>query len=135
MQPKKTKYKKHHKPRRLPNQMVRLKLLKPSSHLSLIAMESSYITGRQLEAARQIIRRKLRRKGRLKIPLYPDLPITTKPTAARMGKGKGKVSHWVARVDAGRPIFTLTGILVHEGTPALKSGAAKLPIKLKVRVE
>lgn len=135
MQPKKTKYKKYHKPRRVPNQTTKLSILKPNSYLSLIAMESSYITGRQLEAARQIIRRKLKRKGRLKIPLYPDLPITNKPTAARMGKGKGKVSYWVARVDAGRPVFTLTGILAHEGIPALKSGAAKLPIRLKVRPE
>lgn len=135
MQPKKTKYKKYHKPRRIPSQTTKLPILKPNSYLSLVAMESSYITGRQIEAARQIIRRKLKRKGRLKIPVYPDLPITNKPTAARMGKGKGKVSYWVARIDAGRPVFTLTGILAHEGIPALKSGAGKLPIKLKVRSE
>ena len=135
MQPSKTKYKKYHKPRQVPNQVGKLQSLKPISSLSLIAVESSYITGRQIEAARQIIRRKLKRKGRLRILLYPDLPITNKPTAARMGKGKGKVSYWVARADAGRPVFTLTGILAHEGIPALKSGALKLPIKLKVRSE
>lgn len=135
MQPKKTKYKKNHKPRKIPNQSTKLQSLGSKSYLRLVAIESSHLTGRQLEATRQVIRRKLRRRGRLEIAVYPDLPITNKPTAARMGKGKGKISHWVARIDAGKPVFVLTGISFNEGLPALKSGAAKLPIKLKVYLD
>nr|YP_009672640.1 ribosomal protein L16 [Dictyopteris divaricata]QDB64125.1 ribosomal protein L16 [Dictyopteris divaricata] len=132
MQPLKTKYRKYYKPRQVPKINPKLLTLKPHSHLSLISLESTYVNGRQIEAARQTIRRKIKRRGRLKIMIFPDIGISKKSTSSRMGKGKGKIDHWVGKISAGKTIFQLIGVPVKDGIPALKSGSNKFPIKVKI---
>lgn len=132
IQPKKTKYRKYFKPRKLPKSSTKTQKLKNLNFFALIAMESGFLNGRQLEAARQNIRRKVKREGKLEILVFPDIAISKKASAARMGKGKGKVDHWIASLSAGKTVFLLYGVEEEQGIPALKSGANKLPIKLKI---
>jgi len=131
-QPKKTKYRKYFKPRRLPKNSTKTLKLGEHNCFALVALESGYLNGRQIEAARQNIRRKVKREGMLQILTLPDIAVSHKALAARMGKGKGKVDHWVAAIAAGRALFILYGIEPEQGIPALRSGANKLPMKLKI---
>lgn len=132
IQPKKTKYRKYFKPRRIPKNSTKTQKLKELNYFALIAMESGFLTGKQIEAARQNIRRKVKREGKLEILIFPDIAVSKKASAARMGKGKGKVDHWIATLAAGNTVFLLYGVEEEHGIPALKSGANKLPIKLKI---
>lgn len=132
IQPKKTKYRKYFKPRGLPKSSTKTQKLKELNYFALITMESGFLNGKQIEAARQNIRRKVKREGKLEILVFPDIAISRKASAARMGKGKGKVDHWVAALSAGRTVFLLYGVDAEQGIPALRSGANKLPIKLKI---
>nr|YP_009092613.1 ribosomal protein L16 [Colpomenia peregrina]AIR12176.1 ribosomal protein L16 [Colpomenia peregrina] len=132
IQPKKTKYRKYFKPRRIPKNSTKTQKLKELNYFALIAMESGFLTGKQIEAARQNIRRKVKREGKLEILVFPDIAVSKKASAARMGKGKGKVDHWIATLAAGNTVFLLYGVEAEHGIPALKSGANKLPIKLKI---
>jgi len=102
--------------------------------IGLKAIESGIIRSNQLEAARQAIVRKIKRKGKIWIKIFPDIPITSKPTGVRMGKGKGQVSHWGARVRGGTVLFEICGITYNTAVIALGSGSAKLPIKTKIFV-
>jgi ribosomal protein L16 len=86
-----------------------------------------------IEAARQTIRRKLERQGKLWIHAFPDLPITRKPTELRMGKGKGSVSYWAMRVPAGRMLFEIEGVSKVAAYNAFRSGAHKLPFRVIFR--
>ncbi|CAN0405645.1 unnamed protein product [Ascophyllum nodosum] len=132
LQPKKTKYRKYFKPRTLPKILAKTLKLNELNCFALMPIQSGYINGQQIEAARQNIRRKIKREGKLEIPILTDIPISRKPTAARMGKGKGKVNNWVTSLPAGKPLFLLYGINEEVGLPALKSGANKLPLKIKI---
>lgn len=132
IQPKKTKYRKFFKPRGVPKNSTKTQKLSESNCFALIAMQSGFLNGKQIEAARQNIRRKVKREGKLEILVFPDIAISRKASAARMGKGKGKVDHWVAALSAGMPVFFLYGVEAEQGIPALQSGANKLPIKLKI---
>ena len=100
--------------------------------LGLKATESGIINSRQLEAARQAISRKTKRKAKIWIKIFPDLPITSKPTGVRMGKGKGQFSHWGARVRSGTVLIEICGTNTKVLMEALKTGKAKLPIKTKI---
>lgn len=100
--------------------------------VGLKAVESGIINSRQIEAARQAIVRKIKRKGKIWIKIFPDLPITSKPTGVRMGKGKGQVSHWGARVSGGTVLFEICGVNFNTVLTALKTGGAKLPIRTKI---
>ena len=131
MQPKKTKYRKYFKPRGIPKNSTKIQKLKETNCFALIAMESGFLNGKQLEAARQNIRRKVKREGKLEILIFPDIAASRKASAARMGKGKGKVHNWIAALPAGKIVFLLYGVEAEQGIPALKSGANKLPVKLK----
>ena len=131
-QPKKTKYRKYFKPRKTPKISTRTHKLSELNLFALVSLQSGFLNGKQIEAARQNIRRKVKREGKLEIPILTDLAITKKPSAARMGKGKGKVDHWVVSLSAGKTIFLLYGVEAEQGIPALLSGANKLPIKFKV---
>lgn len=133
LQPKKTKYKKYFKPRLLPRVTTKTQKLNEQNCFAIISLESGYINVRQLEAARQNIRRKIKREGKLEIVPLADKAISNKPTSARMGKGKGKVNYWVAPISAGKPILLLYGIDKEHGFPALKAGANKLPLKIKIQ--
>ncbi|AQX30879.1 MULTISPECIES: 50S ribosomal protein L16 [Bartonella] len=97
----------------------------------LKAIEPERITARQIEAARRAITRYMKRSGRVWIRIFPDLPVTSKPTEVRMGKGKGSVDYWAARVSPGRVMFELDGIPEDVAREALRLGAAKLPVKTR----
>ena len=127
LQPKKTKYKKVQKGK-LSKLNFRSNKLK-FGNIGLKVTKSGTISARQIEAARQSIVRKLNRKGKLWIRIFPTVPITTKPTEVRMGKGKGAFSHWSAKVNAGTIIFEALGIAPNIAITAFKTGGAKLPIK------
>jgi large subunit ribosomal protein L16 len=100
--------------------------------IGLKAAESGIISSKQIESARQAIVRKIKRKGKIWIRIFPDLPITSKPTGIRMGKGKGNVSHWGARVRGGTVLFEICGVNSSAVFSAFKTGGAKLPIKTKI---
>nr|YP_009454546.1 ribosomal protein L16 [Endarachne binghamiae]AUG32977.1 ribosomal protein L16 [Endarachne binghamiae] len=130
--PKKTKYRKYFKPRKIPKNSTKEQKLKELNYFALVAMESGFLNGKQIEAARQNIRRKVKREGKLEILVFPDIAISRKASAARMGKGKGKVDHWIAALTAGKPVFLLYGVDAEQGIPALRSGANKLSMRLKI---
>ena len=95
------------------------------------AMESTWITGRQIEAARQAIVRYMKREGQLWIRIFPDKPITEKPAETRMGSGKGSPEYWVAVVKPGRVLFEIKGVPEEAAREALRLAQHKLPIKTK----
>jgi large subunit ribosomal protein L16 len=98
----------------------------------LKALEPERVTARQIEATRRAITREMKRQGKVWIRVFPDVPVTAKPIEVRMGKGKGSVERWVARVAPGRILFEIDGVPEETARQALALGAAKLPIKTKV---
>lgn len=100
----------------------------------LRAMESGWITNRQIEASRIAMTRYVKRGGKVWIRMYPDKPLTKKPAETRMGSGKGSTENWVAEVRAGRVLFEMTGVTLAIAQEALRRAAAKLPLKSKIVV-
>lgn len=100
--------------------------------LGLKTINSGFISLKQLEAARKAIVRHTKRKNKLWIKITPTLPITSKSTGVRMGKGKGQFSHWSARTKGGTILFEICGSNVNTMILALKSGGKKLPVKTKI---
>ena len=98
----------------------------------LQALEPGWITARQIEAARRVIVREMKRRGKSLIKIFPDKPVTAKPAETRMGKGKGSVDHWVAVVKPGRIMFEVMGVDAEIAKTALAQAAYKLPIKTQV---
>ena len=98
----------------------------------LKAMDPERVTARQIEAARRAITRQMKRAGRVWIRIFPDLPISKKPTEVRMGKGKGSPELWAARVHPGRIMFEIDGVNEETAREALRLGAAKLPIRTRI---
>ena len=129
LQPKRTKFRKAHK--------GRIKgTAKGGTDLNfgaygMKALEPERITARQIEAARRAITRHMKRAGRVWIRVFPDVPVSKKPTEVRMGKGKGKPEYWAARVKPGRILFEVDGVEKSLARAALELGAAKLPIKTR----
>ncbi|WP_306016516.1 50S ribosomal protein L16 [Oceanicaulis sp. MMSF_3324] len=130
LQPKRTKFRKAHKGR-IHGQAKGGFTLNFGSY-GLKAVEPERITARQIEATRRAITRHMKRAGRVWIRVFPDLPVSKKPTEVRMGKGKGSPEYWVAKVKPGRIIFEIDGVPDDVAREALRLGAAKLPIKTKV---
>ncbi|MFN8187736.1 MAG: 50S ribosomal protein L16 [Gaiellales bacterium] len=97
----------------------------------LKALETGWITNRQIEAARIAMTRKIRRGGKVWINIFPDKPVTQKPLETRMGSGKGSPEHWVAVVKRGRVMFELSGVSEPLAQEAMRLAAQKLPIKCK----
>ena len=97
----------------------------------LKAQEPERVTARQIEAARRAITRHMKRAGRVWIRIFPDVPVSSKPTEVRMGKGKGTPEYWVARVKPGKVMFEIDGVPEDVAREALRLGAAKLPIKTR----
>lgn len=97
----------------------------------LMAKEGSYISGRQIEAARIAMTRYMKRGGKVWINIFPHLPITKQPLETRMGKGKGAVEQWVAVVKEGKIMFEVGGVSEETAREALRLAAHKLPIKCK----
>src|SRR6478609_5387698 len=130
LQPKKTKFRKQFKGRikGLSKGGVALNF----GSYGLKAIEPERITARQIEAARRAITRQMKRQGRVWIRIFPDLPVTDKPAEVRMGKGKGAVDYWAARVHPGRIMFEIDGVPDDVAREALRLGAAKLPVRTKI---
>jgi large subunit ribosomal protein L16 len=97
----------------------------------LKALEPERVTARQIEAARRAITRQMKRQGRVWIRVFPDVPVSSKPTEVRMGKGKGAPEYWAARVNPGRILFEIDGVSHEIAEEALRLGAAKLPIRTR----
>jgi len=98
----------------------------------LMAMEPTWITANQIEAARVVINRTMRRGGKVWVKIFPDKPVTQKPAETRMGSGKGSPEYWVAVVKPGRVMFELAGAEEEVARRALQLAAYKLPIKCKI---
>jgi len=94
-------------------------------------MEQAWITGRQIEAARQAVTRYMKREGQIWIRIFPDKPVTKKPAEVRMGKGKGAPEYFVARITPGRILFEADGVPLHIAKEAMRLAAQKLPVKTK----
>ncbi|MCP1200685.1 50S ribosomal protein L16 [Notoacmeibacter sp. MSK16QG-6] len=129
LQPKRTKYRKQFKGR-ISNRAKGGTALNFGSY-GIKATEPERVTARQIEAARRAITRHMKRQGRVWIRIFPDLPVTSKPTEVRMGKGKGSVDYWAARVSPGRIMFEIDGVNEEIAREALRLGAAKLPVKTR----
>ena len=128
--PQKIKYKKTRK-----GKLVKLEFKANSIKFGVVglkAAESGILKYKHIEAARQAISRKIKRRGKVWIRIFPYLPITAKPKGTRMGKGKGSVSHWGAKVRGGTTLFEICGVSYGLFFDALKTGGAKLPIKTRI---
>jgi large subunit ribosomal protein L16 len=130
LQPKKTKYRKAHKGRIHGAAKGGFRL--SYGAFGLKALEPERVTARQIEAARRVMARAMKRQGRLWILVFPDVPVSRKPAEVRMGSGKGGIELWIARVKPGRIMFELDGVTDQVAREALALGAAKLPIKTRV---
>tara|TARA_B100001248_G_C27205413_1_gene373236 strand:- start:283 stop:699 length:417 start_codon:yes stop_codon:yes gene_type:complete len=129
LSPKRTKYRKAHKGRIHGNAKGGTTL--NFGAFGLKAMQPDRITARQIEAARRAITRHIKRQGRVWIRVFPDVPVSQKPTEVRMGKGKGTPEYWACRIKPGRILFELDGINESLAKRAFELGAAKLPISTK----
>ncbi|GAB4191266.1 MAG: 50S ribosomal protein L16 [Roseiflexaceae bacterium] len=98
----------------------------------LMALEPSWISSRQIEAARRAITHHVKRGGKVWIRIFPDKPVTKKPAETRMGSGKGAVDHYVAVVKPGRVMFELGGVRPEIAQEALRLAAQKMPIQCKI---
>ncbi len=130
LQPKRTKFRKAHKGRIHGNAKGGTNL--DFGQYGLKAQEPERVTARQIEAARRAITREMKRAGRVWIRVFPDLPVSKKPVEVRMGKGKGSVEFWAARVKPGRILFEIDGVPSDVAKEALRLGAMKLPILTRV---
>ena len=129
LQPKKTKYRRQQKGRMKGNAERGNQLAFGS--FGIKALETCWMTGRQLEAARVAVTRHMQRQGQIWIRVFPDKPITKKPAEVRMGKGKGAPEYFVARITPGRILFEIEGVPMTVAKEALRLGAQKLPIQTR----
>ena len=129
LQPKKTKYRKQQK--------GRMKGFAQRGHelsfgsFGIKTLEQAWLTGRQIEAARQAVTRYMKREGQIWIRIFPDKPVTSKPAEVRMGKGKGAPEGFVAPVTPGRMLIEADGVSFATAQEALRLAAQKLPVKTK----
>ena len=129
LQPNRQKYRKQHKGR---NRGLAFKGSSISfGSFALKSLEFSRLTSRQLEAARIVLTRNMKREGKVWIRVFPDKPITSKPAEVRMGKGKGAVDHYVCEVQPGRVIFEVEGVTQELAYESLRLAAQKLPVVCK----
>lgn len=127
MQPKRTKYRKQQKGH---NRGLAQNGNKVSfGEFGLKSVERGALTARQIEAARRVITRYVKRGGKMWIRIFPDVPVTRKPLEVRMGSGKGNVEWWVAKIQPGKMLYELEGVTETEAREAFKLAAAKLPVK------
>ena len=132
LQPKRTKFRKMHKGRIRGEAQGGTDL--NFGTFGLKAIEPERITARQIEAARRAMTRHMKRQGRVWIRIFPDTPVTSKPTEVRMGKGKGSVDYWACKVKPGRVMFEIDGVAEGIAMEALRLAAMKLPVKTRVVV-
>lgn len=130
LQPRRVKYRNKHRGRRkgvaVAGSTVNF------GDIGLKATEPAWVTSRQIEAARRVITRYVRRSGKLWIRIFPDKSVTARAAETRMGSGKGAVDHWVAVVRPGRILFEMAGVEDAEAREALSLASAKLPMGTKI---
>ncbi len=129
LQPKKTKFRRHQKGRmkglaQRGNQLA-------FGTFGIKTLEEAWLTGRQIEAARQAVTRYMKREGQIWIRIFPDKPVTKKPSEVRMGKGKGAPEYFVAPISPGRILFEAEGVPLAVAKEALRLAAQKLPVTTK----
>ena len=129
LSPKRTKYRKQHKGR-IHGSAKGATTLTFGSY-GLKALEPDRLTARQIEAARRAITRHMKRAGRIWIRIFPDVPVSKKPTEVRMGKGKGTPEYWVSRIKPGRIMFEIDGVPAELAREALRLGASKLSVRTR----
>ncbi len=126
LQPKRTKFRKQHKSR---NRGLALNGSRVSfGEYGLKATERGQLTARQIESARRAMTRHIKRGGKIWIRIFPDVPVTKKPIEVRMGKGKGNVEFWVAKIQPGKVLYEMEGVSEKIAREAFDRAAAKLPI-------
>ena len=130
LSPKRTKFRKQHR--------GRMKGIASKGNtiafgqFAIQAQDCGWVTARQIEASRRAMTRYVKRGGKIWIRIFPDTPVTSKPTEVRMGKGKGSVDFWAAKVKPGRIMFEIDGVDDSVAKEALRLAAMKLPIKTRV---
>ena len=133
LQPKKNKYKKVHKKRlkKFNHKLKKTNVLN-FGNMGLKALESGLISSKQLESSKQAINKTLKKSGKIRINVFPNLPITKKPTETRMGKGVGSIDHWTVKITGRTILLEIFGASNKTSLKALKTGKTKLPIKTKI---
>ena len=126
LQPKKTKYRKQQKGKLRGFATSGAKV--SCGEYGLKALTRGRVTARQIEAARRAMTRHIKRGGKVWIRIFPDVPITKKPVEVRMGKGKGNVEYWVAKIQPGKVLYEMEGVSEEVAREAFRLAAAKLPI-------
>jgi len=127
LQPKRTRFRKQQKGR---NRGIATVANRVSfGEYGLKCVDRGRVTARQIEAARRAINRYIRRGGKVWIRVFPDVPVTKKPLEVRMGKGKGNVEYWVAKVQPGRMLYEIEGVSEDIAREAMRLAAAKLPVR------
>ena len=129
LSPKRVKFRKQHRGRRAGFSRGQQKV--EFGEYGLKALETGWLTNRQIEAARIAMTRKIKRGGKVWINVFPDKPVTQKPAETRMGSGKGAPEHWVAVIKPGRVMFELSGVPEDLAKEALRLAGTKLPVKTK----
>ena len=129
LQPARTKYRKAHKGR-IHGKASRCDKLNFGAY-GLKTLQPERITSNQIEAARVALTRHMKRTGKVWLRIFPNIPVSKKPTEVRMGKGKGSPEYWICRVKPGRILFEVDGVSEEVAREALYKASAKLPIKCK----
>jgi large subunit ribosomal protein L16 len=127
LQPKRTKFRKAHKGRN--RGLAQVGNSVSFGEFGLKAVTRGRVTARQIESARRAMTRHIKRGGKIWIRIFPDTPITKKPVEVRMGKGKGNVEYWVAKIVPGKVLYEMEGVDEETAREAFKLAAAKLPIQ------
>ena len=130
LQPKRVKYRNHHRGRRKGMAVAGSTI--NFGEYAIKATESAWVTSRQIEAARRAMTRYARRGGRIWIRIFPDKSVTARAAETRMGSGKGAVDHWVAVVRRGRIMFEMAGVPEEMALEALRLASSKLPMATKI---
>ncbi len=130
MQPKRTKFRKAFKGRIRGNAPGGTAL--NFGQFGLKAITPGRVTARQIEAARRAMTRHMKRQGKVWIRIFPDVPVTSKPAEVRMGKGKGSIDFWAAKVKPGRIMFEIDGVTEEVARGAFERAAAKLAVQTRI---
>lgn len=129
LQPKRVRYRRVHRGHRRGKAQVGNTVA--FGDFGLQAQESTWLTSRQIEAARRAIVHSVRRGGKVWIRIFPDKPVTSKPAETRMGSGKGAIDHWVAVVKRGRILFEISGVTEDVARESMRLASHKLPVQTK----
>ena len=132
LSPKRTKFRRYHRGNRrgLATRGNKIQF----GTIALQAVQSGWLTARQIEAGRRVLTRNARKGGKLWIRVFPDLPITKKPAETRMGSGKGSVEYWVAVIKPGRILYEITGVPLETAQKCMRVASSKMPMKTKILV-